>query len=125
TVRIAFDRPQVRNAFRPHTVDELYRALDHARLDTGVGVILMTGNGPSPGAGGLPSAPAATRAIRVDPAYRSRRARDPPTTGPPPAGPRGGSGPGCPATPPPPGRWPFLLLRRRPAHSGSIRLRVL
>ena len=31
-VRIAFDRPEVRNAFRPHTVDELYRALDHAPL---------------------------------------------------------------------------------------------
>jgi naphthoate synthase len=31
TVRIAFDRPDVRNAFRPGTVDELYRALDHAR----------------------------------------------------------------------------------------------
>lgn len=52
TVRIAFDRPEVRNAFRPHTVDELYRALDHARLDTGVGVILLTGNGPSPKDGG-------------------------------------------------------------------------
>ena len=32
TVRIAFNRPEVRNAFRPHTVDELYRALDHARM---------------------------------------------------------------------------------------------
>ncbi|WP_420808009.1 1,4-dihydroxy-2-naphthoyl-CoA synthase [Brachybacterium endophyticum] len=52
-VRIAFDRPEVRNAFRPHTVDELYRALDHARLDTGVGVILLTGNGPSPKDGGF------------------------------------------------------------------------
>ena len=52
TVRIAFDRPEVRNAFRPHTVDELHRALDHARLDTGVGVILLTGNGPSPKDGG-------------------------------------------------------------------------
>ena len=52
TVRIAFDRPEVRNAFRPHTVDELYRALDHARLDPGVGVILLTGNGPSPKDGG-------------------------------------------------------------------------
>lgn len=51
-VRIAFDRPEVRNAFRPATVDELYRALDHARLDTGVGVILLTGNGPSPKDGG-------------------------------------------------------------------------
>ncbi|GAB18010.1 naphthoate synthase, partial [Gordonia effusa NBRC 100432] len=30
-VRIAFNRPEVRNAFRPHTVDELYRTLDHAR----------------------------------------------------------------------------------------------
>ncbi|GAA4523000.1 1,4-dihydroxy-2-naphthoyl-CoA synthase [Brachybacterium paraconglomeratum] len=52
TVRIAFDRPEVRNAFRPQTVDELYRAMDHARLDTGVGVILLTGNGPSPKDGG-------------------------------------------------------------------------
>ncbi|MCI9887091.1 1,4-dihydroxy-2-naphthoyl-CoA synthase [Micrococcales bacterium 31B] len=48
TVRIAFNRPEVRNAFRPHTVDELYRALDHARLSPDVGVILLTGNGPSP-----------------------------------------------------------------------------
>jgi len=47
-VRIAFDRPEVRNAFRPQTVDELYRALDHARQDTKVGVVLLTGNGPSP-----------------------------------------------------------------------------
>src|SRR5690606_31747876 len=31
-VRIAFDRPEVRNAFRPHTVDELFRVLDHARM---------------------------------------------------------------------------------------------
>lgn len=51
-VRIAFDRPEVRNAFRPHTVDELYRALDHARLDTSVGVVLLTGNGPSAKDGG-------------------------------------------------------------------------
>ena len=48
TVRIAFDRPEVRNAFRPQTVDELDRALDHARMSTDVGVILLTGNGPSP-----------------------------------------------------------------------------
>jgi len=47
-VRIAFDRPEVRNAFRPHTVDELYRALDHARRSPDVGTILLTGNGPSP-----------------------------------------------------------------------------
>jgi naphthoate synthase len=52
TVRIAFDRPEVRNAFRPHTVDELYRALEHARTTSDVGCVLLTGNGPSPKDGG-------------------------------------------------------------------------
>lgn len=47
-VRIAFDRPEVLNAFRPHTVDELYQALDHARRTSDVGVVLVTGNGPGP-----------------------------------------------------------------------------
>ena len=51
-VRIAFDRPEVRNAFRPHTVDELHRTLDHARMSPDVGVVLLTGNGPSPKDGG-------------------------------------------------------------------------
>jgi len=51
-VRIAFDRPEVRNAFRPGTVDELYRALDHARMTPDVGCVLLTGNGPSPKDGG-------------------------------------------------------------------------
>ena len=51
-VRIAFDRPEVRNAFRPHTVDELYQALDHARMSADVGAVLLTGNGPSPKDGG-------------------------------------------------------------------------
>ena len=50
--RIAFDRPEVRNAFRPHTVDELYTALEDARTDPKVGVLLLTGNGPSPKDGG-------------------------------------------------------------------------
>jgi len=48
TVRIAFNRPEIRNAFRPQTVDELYRALDHARMSSDVGCVLLTGNGPSP-----------------------------------------------------------------------------
>jgi naphthoate synthase len=52
TVRVAFDRPEVRNAFRPHTVDELYRCLDHARVSSDVGCILLTGNGPSARDGG-------------------------------------------------------------------------
>ena len=47
-VRVAFDRPEVRNAFRPGTVDELYRALDHARMTPDVGCVLITGNGPAP-----------------------------------------------------------------------------
>ncbi len=47
TVRIAIDRPECRNAFRPKTVDELYLALDHARMSADVGVVLLTGNGPS------------------------------------------------------------------------------
>ena len=52
TVRIAFNRPEVRNAFRPRTVDQLYTALDHARMSTDVGCVLLTGNGPSPKDGG-------------------------------------------------------------------------
>jgi naphthoate synthase len=51
-VRIAFNRPEVRNAFRPQTVDELARALRHAGEDSTVGVVLLTGNGPSPKDGG-------------------------------------------------------------------------
>ena len=52
TVRIAFDRPEVRNAFRPHTVDELLRVLEHARISSDVGCVILTGNGPSPKDGG-------------------------------------------------------------------------
>ncbi|MQC47528.1 MAG: naphthoate synthase [Chloroflexi bacterium] len=52
TVRVAFNRPEVRNAFRPQTVDELYTALDHARQTSTVGCVLLTGNGPSPKDGG-------------------------------------------------------------------------
>ena len=47
-VRIAFDRPDVLNAFRPGTVDELFTALEHARTTADVGCVLLTGNGPSP-----------------------------------------------------------------------------
>ena len=52
-VRVAFNRPEVRNAFRPQTVDELYRALDHARQTTDVAAIIITGNGPA--ADGVPA----------------------------------------------------------------------
>src|SRR5699024_7020067 len=50
--RIAFNRPEVRNAFRPRTVDQLARALDDARQNPQVGAVLLTGNGPSPKDGG-------------------------------------------------------------------------
>lgn len=52
TVRVAFNRPEVRNAFRPATVDELFVALDHARQTPDIGVVILTGNGPSPKDGG-------------------------------------------------------------------------
>ena len=51
-VRVAIDRPELRNAFRPRTVDELYRVLDHARMSGDVGAVILTGNGPSPKDGG-------------------------------------------------------------------------
>lgn len=50
--RIAFDRPSVRNAFRPRTVDELFAALEDARTNSKIGVVLLTGNGPSAKDGG-------------------------------------------------------------------------
>jgi len=60
--RIAFNRPEVRNAFRPQTVDELYRALDDARQNPRIGVVLLTGNGPSPKDGGWAFCSGATSA---------------------------------------------------------------
>ena len=50
--RVAFNRPEVRNAFRPHTVDEMHAALENARVSPRIGVELLTGNGPSPKDGG-------------------------------------------------------------------------
>jgi naphthoate synthase len=70
TVRIAFDRPEVRNAFRPRTVDELYRALDHARMTTDVGCVLLTGNGPSPRDGGWAFCSGGDQRIRGKDGYR-------------------------------------------------------
>ncbi|MEA1903111.1 MAG: 1,4-dihydroxy-2-naphthoyl-CoA synthase [Actinomycetota bacterium] len=69
-VRIAFDRPEIRNAFRPHTVDELYRALDHARQTTDVGCVLLTGNGPSPKDGGWAFCSGGDQRIRGKDGYK-------------------------------------------------------
>ncbi len=70
TVRIAFDRPEVRNAFRPKTVDELYRALDHARTSSDVGCVLLTGNGPSPRDGGWSFCSGGDQRIRGKDGYK-------------------------------------------------------
>ncbi len=45
--RIAFNRPEVRNAFRPKTIFEMYSAFADAREDTSIGVVLLTGEGPA------------------------------------------------------------------------------
>jgi naphthoate synthase len=70
TVRVAFDRPEVRNAFRPSTVDELYRVLDHARQTSDVGCVLLTGNGPSPKDGGWAFCSGGDQRIRGKDGYR-------------------------------------------------------
>ncbi|ERH11564.1 MAG: naphthoate synthase (dihydroxynaphthoic acid synthetase), partial [halophilic archaeon J07HB67] len=68
-VRIAFDRPEVRNAFRPGTVDELYAALDHARKQADVGCVLLTGNGPSPDDGGWAFCAGGDQSVRGESGY--------------------------------------------------------
>src|SRR3954451_3825981 len=75
-VRIAFNRPEVRNAFRPHTVDELYTALDHARMASDVGCVLLTGNGPSPKDGGWAFCSGGDQRIRGRDGYRYAEGED-------------------------------------------------
>ena len=69
-VRVAFDRPEVRNAFRPHSVDELYRVLDHARMSSDVAAVILTGNGPSPKDGGWAFCSGGDQRIRGRDGYR-------------------------------------------------------
>lgn len=70
TVRVAINRPEVRNAFRPHTVDELYIALDHARQSTEIGTVLLTGNGPSSRDGGWAFCSGGDQRIRGKDGYK-------------------------------------------------------
>jgi len=70
TVRIAINRPEVRNAFRPKTVDELYTALEHARTTPDVGVVILTGNGPSPKDGGWAFCSGGDQRIRGKDGYK-------------------------------------------------------
>ncbi|MBD8658834.1 1,4-dihydroxy-2-naphthoyl-CoA synthase [Frigoribacterium sp. CFBP 8754] len=69
--RVAIDRPEVRNAFRPRTVDELYRTLDHARQQSRVGVVLLTGNGPSAKDGGWAFCSGGDQRIRGRDGYKA------------------------------------------------------
>jgi naphthoate synthase len=69
-VRIAFHRPEVRNAFRPQTVDELYMALEHARTSSDVGAVILTGNGPSPKDGGWAFCSGGDQRIRGKDGYK-------------------------------------------------------
>ena len=70
TVRIAIDRPELRNAFRPKTVDELLICLEHARVTADVGVVLLTGNGPSPKDGGWAFCSGGDQKIRGKDGYK-------------------------------------------------------
>ena len=72
-VRVALDRPEVRNAFRPRTVDELYRVLDHARMSGDVGAVVLTGNGPSPRDGGWAFSSGGDQRVRDRDGYRYER----------------------------------------------------
>ena len=71
-VRIAFNRPEVRNAFRPQTVDELLHALEWAHRANDVGVILLTGNGPSPKDGGWAFCSGGDQRVRGKQGYEYR-----------------------------------------------------
>lgn len=75
TVRIAFNRPEVRNAFRPQTVDELYTALEHSRTMTDVGTVILTGNGPSPKDGGWAFCSGGDQNVRGDSGYKYEQSR--------------------------------------------------
>jgi naphthoate synthase len=72
TVRIAFDRPEKRNAFRPGTVDELYAALDDARKRANIGCVLLTGNGPSAKDGGWAFCSGGDQSVRGESGYEYR-----------------------------------------------------
>lgn len=74
--RIAFNRPEIRNAFRPHTVDELYHALDTARQNPRIGVVLLTGNGPSAKDGGWAFCSGGDQRIRGRDGYKYSESED-------------------------------------------------
>jgi naphthoate synthase len=78
--RVAFNRPEVRNAFRPKTVDELYRALDNAHQNSAIGVVLVTGNGPSAKDGGWAFSSGGDQRIRGRAGYEYEEGTSPANT---------------------------------------------
>jgi naphthoate synthase len=78
--RVAFNRPEVRNAFRPRTVDELYRALDNAHQNSAIGVVLVTGNGPSEKDGGWAFSSGGDQRIRGRSGYEYEEGTSPANT---------------------------------------------
>jgi naphthoate synthase len=77
---VAFNRPEVRNAFRPKTVDELYRALDNAHQNSAIGVVLVTGNGPSAKDGGWAFSSGGDQRIRGRAGYEYEEGTSPANT---------------------------------------------
>ncbi len=71
--KITIDRPEVRNAFRPRTIIEISRALEDAREDTQVGVIVLTGEGPDAFCSG------GDQRVRGDSGYLHDEQIEPPT----------------------------------------------
>jgi naphthoate synthase len=81
-VRIAFNRPEVRNAFSPHTVDELIQCLRHAAESPQVVAVLLAGNGPSPKDGGWAFCSGGDQRFRGPNGYEyARTDQEPPADG--------------------------------------------
>jgi len=68
--RIAFNRPEVRNAFRPKTVDELLEALIICHESQEIGVVLITGEGPSEKDGGWAFCSGGDQRVRAKRGYQ-------------------------------------------------------
>ena len=68
--RIAFNRPEVRNAIRPKTVDELLDALIISHESPEIGVVLLTGEGPSPKDGGWAFCSGGDQRVRAKRGYK-------------------------------------------------------
>ena len=68
--RIAFNRPEVRNAFRPETVNELLDTLLICHESQDIGVVVITGEGPSPKDGGWAFCSGGDQRVRAKRGYK-------------------------------------------------------